>query len=113
MIYTDGVLEIPLPVKIARAGIGLGASMCDNQIRVKGHLQMARNILVTEIGRDHSNDSMRYLVEITGHEQRTFEVTVPLSTLVKPDREEEIKKLFAHGLLPKNGDIVAPGDLGW
>jgi hypothetical protein len=25
---------------------------------------MARNILVTEIGRDHSNDSMRYRVEL-------------------------------------------------
>jgi hypothetical protein len=74
---------------------------------------MARNILITEIGRDHANDSMRYRVEITGLEQRTFEVKIPLSTVVKPGREEEIKKLFAHGPLPENGDIKVLADLGW
>jgi hypothetical protein len=74
---------------------------------------MARNILVTEIGRDHATDSMRYRVEIVGLEQRTFEVRIPLTTVVKSGREEEIKKLFAHGPLPENGDIKLLGDLGW
>ena len=99
--------------KIISEAIGQAVSMCDNDVRVKG---------TSGDGKKHSDyrnrpgpchDSMRYRVEITGLEQRTFEVKIPLSTVVKPGREEEIKKLFAHGPLPENGDIKVLADLGW
>jgi hypothetical protein len=75
---------------------------------------MERNIVVTKIGKDGPSDSMRYRVEITGPDQRTFEVRVPLTAVVsKPDLEEEIKKLFSHGWLPEHGAVHLLGAIGW
>jgi hypothetical protein len=75
---------------------------------------MERNIVVTKIGKDGPSDSMRYRVEVTGQDQRTFEVRVPLTAVVsKPDLEEEIKKLFTKGWLPEHGTVHLLGAIGW
>jgi hypothetical protein len=77
-------------------------------------LAMARNVTVTKIGRDYSSDSMRYRVEVTGSDQRTFEARIPLSVVAsKSDLEVEIKRLFSHGKLPKDGAVELIGSVGW
>ena len=75
---------------------------------------MERNIVVTKIGKDGPSDSMRYRVEVTGQDQRTFEVRVPLTAVTsKPALEEEIIKLFSKGWLPEHGAVHLLGAIGW
>jgi hypothetical protein len=71
-----------------------------------------RNIRVTKIGPDFSNDSIRYRVEISGNDARVFEVL--LSTTAAADEtpgspEERITQWYASGPLPKQGEIVRRG----
>jgi hypothetical protein len=72
----------------------------------------SRTIQVTKIGR--GDDTVRYRVAVTGSDERTLEVRVPLTTLTtKGPLEEEIRKIFSHGPLPEDGSVTDLGDIGW
>jgi hypothetical protein len=74
-----------------------------------------REIRVTKIGPDFPNDSTRYSVEITGDDARVFEVRVSNSALASAPRSvvERIAQLYAHGPLPKHGEVARLGSSGW
>lgn len=77
---------------------------------------MTRTITVTKIGKDDRSQRkyVRYRVEITVSDQRTFEVRVPLTVVAtKATIKAKVEKLFSQGWLPVNGAVHLMGNESW
>jgi hypothetical protein len=74
-----------------------------------------RTIHVTKIGPDYAKDSTRFRVQVSGSDDRTFDVLVPNTSLAvtKFPIEGKIEQKFAHGPLPEPGDTVPFQTADW